>query len=62
MLLGLLTIHLKQQGIGKGCGEFGLALRFTLIERQLQYAAIVPFLALVQVLEQPTGVAETIDN
>ncbi len=56
--LGLLARQAVQQVRREGLGQLGLAPGFRRIERQLQDAAGIPVVALLQVLEQAAGVAE----
>ena len=58
--LGL--IQQVQQVCGKGLGQLQLTFGFLGVKRQLQYAAIVPVGASLQVFELAPGVAETTDD
>ncbi len=55
-------VQLAQQRGREGVGQFALALGFGVIEAQLQHAAIGPFLALAQPLDQPPRMAEAADD
>ncbi|MCY1537723.1 hypothetical protein D9M68_732310 [compost metagenome] len=55
-------VEVDQQIAGEGGRQLRLALHFLGVEGQLQYPAIVPVDAFLQLFEQAAGVAETTDD
>ncbi|MNF54103.1 hypothetical protein D3C84_355220 [compost metagenome] len=60
--LGLGQIQRMDQIGGKRGGQLRLAFGFLGVERQLQYAAVSPVNATLQVFEQASGMAESADD
>ncbi|EXF44465.1 hypothetical protein BAY1663_03148 [Pseudomonas sp. BAY1663] len=59
---GLLPRQWMHQGGREGIGQFGLALPLLVVVGDLQHAAGLPVAALLQMLEQAPGMAETADD